>query len=132
MCAFWMGQSLAFPKDLSNWLTGEEFSTKSKMPIAPELISPEDSEYFRKILLIYPAKQSHFLPPMSGQGPVDCFSGIGPLCGFTPVQIDVQAGFHIMQKRCHSVLKAHSSSAVFQERCVATERTVNFEPLFRD
>jgi len=36
-----------------------------------------------------------------------------------------------MQTRCHSVLKAHSSSAVFQERRLATERTVNFEPLFR-
>src|SRR5881275_2386129 len=27
------------------------------------------------------------------------------------------------QMRCHSVFEAHSSSAFFQERCVATERT---------
>jgi hypothetical protein len=33
--------------------------------------------------------------------------------------------------RCHSTFETHSSSAFFQERCVATERTVNFEPLFR-
>src|SRR6266403_3926160 len=31
--------------------------------------------------------------------------------------------------RCHSVFETHSSSPFFQERCVATERTVNFEPL---
>jgi hypothetical protein len=35
------------------------------------------------------------------------------------------------QMRCHSVFEDHSSCAFFQERCVATERTVNFEPLFR-
>jgi len=34
-----------------------------------------------------------------------------------------------MQTRCHSVLKAHSSSAVFQERCVATESTIPTEPI---
>src|SRR5207253_6110254 len=33
--------------------------------------------------------------------------------------------------RCHSTFETHSSSAFFQERCVATERTVNVEPLFR-
>ncbi len=33
------------------------------------------------------------------------------------------------QMRCHSVFDAHSSSVFFHERCVATERTVNFEPL---
>src|SRR5579884_1278261 len=32
-----------------------------------------------------------------------------------------------MHTRCHSVLDVHSSSAFFQARCVATERTVNFE-----
>src|SRR5260370_28669124 len=31
--------------------------------------------------------------------------------------------------RCHSVFETHSSSAFFQERCVATESTVNFAPL---
>ena len=31
--------------------------------------------------------------------------------------------------RCHSVFDAHSSSGFFYDRCVATERTVNFEPL---
>src|ERR1700723_2683124 len=31
--------------------------------------------------------------------------------------------------RCHSVFETHSSSAFFQERCVATESTVNFVPL---
>src|SRR5216683_1260637 len=35
------------------------------------------------------------------------------------------------QTRCHSVFEAHSSCAFFHERCVATEKTVNFEPLFR-
>src|ERR1700687_2529480 len=35
------------------------------------------------------------------------------------------------QTRCHSVFEAHSSCAFFHEGCVATERTVNFEPLFR-
>src|SRR5271165_4614947 len=35
------------------------------------------------------------------------------------------------QTRCHSVFEAHSSCAFFHERCVATERTVNFAPLFR-
>jgi hypothetical protein len=29
--------------------------------------------------------------------------------------------------RCHSTFEAHSSSAFFQERCAATERTANFE-----
>src|SRR5207244_11250508 len=33
------------------------------------------------------------------------------------------------QTRCHSVFDAHSSSVFFQERCVATDSTVNFEPL---
>src|SRR5712692_3018505 len=33
------------------------------------------------------------------------------------------------QTRCHSVFDAHSSSVFFHDRCVATERTVNFEPL---
>src|SRR5579864_6473989 len=33
------------------------------------------------------------------------------------------------QMWCHSVFDDHSSCAFFQERCVATERTVNFEPL---
>ena len=33
--------------------------------------------------------------------------------------------------RCHSVFEVHSSVAFFHERCVATERTVNFEPLLR-
>src|SRR5260370_32277430 len=28
--------------------------------------------------------------------------------------------------RCHSVFELHSSSAFFQERCVATDSTVNF------
>jgi hypothetical protein len=36
-----------------------------------------------------------------------------------------------IETRCHSVFEAHSSCAFFHERCVATERTVNFEPLFR-
>src|ERR1700679_2053196 len=31
--------------------------------------------------------------------------------------------------RCHSVFETHSSSAFFQDRCVATERTVKFVPL---
>ena|SRR5882757_8053501 len=31
--------------------------------------------------------------------------------------------------RCHSVFELHSPSAFFQERCVATDSTVNFEPL---
>src|SRR5271156_2904117 len=31
--------------------------------------------------------------------------------------------------RCHSVFETHSSSAFFQDRCVATESTVNFVPL---
>lgn len=33
------------------------------------------------------------------------------------------------QTRCHSVFDAHSSSVFFHDRCVATDRTVNFEPL---
>src|SRR2546425_2980632 len=33
------------------------------------------------------------------------------------------------QTRCHSVFEAHSSSVFFHDRCVATERTVNFERL---
>src|SRR5215472_9686947 len=33
------------------------------------------------------------------------------------------------QTRCHSVFEAHSSSVFFHDRCVATDRTVNFEPL---
>ncbi len=37
-----------------------------------------------------------------------------------------------MQIRCHSVCEDHSSCAFFQDRCVATERTVNFAPLARD
>ncbi len=36
------------------------------------------------------------------------------------------------QTRCHSVFDAHSSFAFFHERCRATERTVNFEPLLRE
>ena len=36
-----------------------------------------------------------------------------------------------MQTRCHSVFEDHSSCAFFQDRCVATERTVNFAPLLR-
>src|SRR5277367_3426053 len=31
--------------------------------------------------------------------------------------------------RCHSVFETHSSSVFFQERCVASESTVNFMPL---
>jgi hypothetical protein len=38
---------------------------------------------------------------------------------------------HITQTRCHSVFEAHSSSVFFHDRCVATEITVNFEPLLR-
>src|ERR1700733_5638121 len=34
-----------------------------------------------------------------------------------------------MQMRCHSVFEVHSSCAFFQDRCVATERTVNFVTL---
>lgn len=30
--------------------------------------------------------------------------------------------------RCHSIFDTHSS-VFFHDRCVATERTVNFEPL---
>src|ERR1700746_1999944 len=33
------------------------------------------------------------------------------------------------QTRCHSVFDAHSSSVFFHDRCVTTDRTVNFEPL---
>ena len=37
-----------------------------------------------------------------------------------------------MQTRCHSVFEDHSSCVFFQDRCVATERTVKFAPLLRD
>jgi hypothetical protein len=33
--------------------------------------------------------------------------------------------------RCHSVFETHSSCGFFQDRFVATERTVNLAPLFR-
>jgi hypothetical protein len=36
-----------------------------------------------------------------------------------------------MQTRCQSVFDNHSSCAFFQDRCVATESTVNFAPLLR-
>src|SRR5258708_5766122 len=37
-----------------------------------------------------------------------------------------------MEIRCHSVFDTHSSSEFFQERWVATDSTVNLEPLLRD
>jgi len=46
------------PKDLSCWLTEKEFSPKSKMYIAPELVSTVDSEGFPYVLLIRPGKSA--------------------------------------------------------------------------
>ena len=56
MLAFWMGQSLAFPKDSSHWLTGKEVPTKSNMPIAPEWFHRKTRNVFRK--LICPGKSA--------------------------------------------------------------------------
>lgn len=46
------GHSLAFPKDLSYWLTEKEFPPKSKTPIAQEVVFLEDSQYSPQVLLI--------------------------------------------------------------------------------
>jgi len=48
-----------------------------------------------------------------------------------PLRTDSARRGRKIAMRCHSTFETHSSSAFFQERCVATERTVNFEPLFR-
>jgi hypothetical protein len=45
--------------------------------------------------------------------------------------VDTALGFHKTQMRCHSVFEDHSSCGFFQDRCVATESTVDFEPLLR-
>ena len=62
LLAFWMDYSLALlfprttqaPEDLPYWLTENEFPPKSKMSIAPELVSPADSECFPQVLLVRP------------------------------------------------------------------------------
>ncbi len=62
LLASWVEYSLALlfpratqaPKDLSYWLTEKEFPPKSKMSIAPELVSQSDSECFPQVLLVRP------------------------------------------------------------------------------
>jgi hypothetical protein len=139
----WMDHSLAFPKDSSNCLTRKEFPTKSKMPIAPELVSPGDLECFpqahlpRKVAPLGEWRSSYSClrwtaEPLSPAWPRPSrlLSGDCTAKRIHAVQIDVQAGFHITMIRCHSVFSLRCSSFPVHQVLVASERIASVRPVF--